>query len=325
MLPSLVIVFMLTTFTCGENPAIRVTLTNKGLQYGKHVGAGWVQDRLENMTIPVISGGISIGVLGTVHYTLKGVTVKQCDFPEPSVEFYKDEAGFKASISGLSIAVTAEWMMHCGLIHGGGSFKVAVFDVDATSIVELGEDADGHLSITSVSCNAGVGDVLIDFLGGASWIVKFLAKHLHGRIRGEIEKQICQAIQHATVDLEHRLQAMNVSFQVDQDLAVNVSLTSLPLVDASSLSLGLKGLFYSMKRRQSPPFEARPFTLPEQPGYMLSVGLSEFTANSASYGYYSVGLLQALINDSMIPPGCPLHLNTTSMGPFIPQVFNTDD
>lgn len=48
------------------------------------------------------------------------------------------------------------------------------------------------------------------------------------------------------------------------------------------------------------PFKAQPFTVPQPPGYMLSVGLSDFTLNSASYGLYSAGLLQALINDSMV-------------------------
>lgn len=113
---------------------------------------------------------------------------------------------------------------------------------------------------------------------------------------------------------------MNVSFDVDQDLTLDLPLTGLPVIDASNLNLGFKGEFYFIKTHTDPPFESKPFTVPEQPGYMLSVGLSEFTLNSASYGYYSAGLLQLLINDSMIPPGCPLHLNTSAMGPFIPQL-----
>lgn len=40
--------------------------------------------------------------------------------------------------------------------------------------------------------------------------------------------------------------------------------------------------------------------MPVKSGYMLSAGLSEFTVNSAFYGYYSAGLLQAIINDSMV-------------------------
>lgn len=42
--------------------------------------------------------------------------------------------------------------------------------------------------------------------------------------------------------------------------------------------------------------------LPVQPGYMLSLGVSEFTLNSASYGYYSAGLLKVLITNSMVSP-----------------------
>lgn len=65
-------------------------------------------------------------------------------------------------------------------------------------------------------------------------------------------------------------------------------------------TLYLKGEFYSRKTHKDPPFESRAFTMPEQPDHMLSVGLSEFTVNSASFGYFSAGLLQALINDSMV-------------------------
>ena len=65
-------------------------------------------------------------------------------------------------------------------------------------------------------------------------------------------------------------------------------------------SLYFKGEFYNIRHHTELPFEAQPFTVPRQPGYMLSVGLSEFTLNSASYRLYSAGLLQALINDSMV-------------------------
>lgn len=113
----------------------------------------------------------------------------------------------------------------------------------------------------------------------------------------------------------------------------------------------LKGEFYGIKTHTEPPFVAQPFTVPEQSGFMLSLGLSEFTLNSASYGYYSDGGFQLLINNSMVsiwmhsvkvqtkgkktagfkclkhvvsipqlPPGSPIHLNTSLMGPFVPQV-----
>lgn len=48
---------------------------------------------------------------------------------------------------------------------------MALFSVDVTSVVELGKDADGRLSVTSVSCDAKVGDLDLQLHGGArySW------------------------------------------------------------------------------------------------------------------------------------------------------------
>ncbi|XP_040007580.1 bactericidal permeability-increasing protein [Xiphias gladius] len=316
MLLSVVAVLMLLSCTCGENPAVQVVLTNKAVQYGKHTGTDWIQENLQRVSLPDISGKI----LGIIGYTLTGITIKKCDLPEPSVEFYPDATGFKTSVLGLSLAITGGWMTQCGIIHDGGSFDMAVFSVNVISVVELGKDANGHLSVTSVSCDARVGDVDIQFHGGASWIFQSFVEHFKGHISREIEIRICPNVEEMIVNLEYHLQAMNVSFDVDQALSFDLSLTGLPVMDVSSLNLGLKGEFYSIKTHMDPPFEAQPFSVPEQQGYMLSVGLSEFTLNSASYGYYLAGVFQALINDSMIPPGSPLHLNTSLMGPFIPQL-----
>ena len=103
-------------------------------------------------------------------------------------------------------------------------------------------------------------------------------------------------------------------------------------------------MIYSTRTHAEPPFEAQAFTLAQQPDFMMSLGVSEYTLNSASYAYYSAGLLQILINESMvrgvrkhaeyvgwprltgamsptqIPLYSPVHLNTSSVGAFIPQV-----
>lgn len=46
---------------------------------------------------------------------------------------------------------------------------MAIFNVDVTSVVQLGKEADGHLSVSSISCDAQVGDVDIEFHGGARY------------------------------------------------------------------------------------------------------------------------------------------------------------
>ncbi|KAF3860224.1 hypothetical protein F7725_000479 [Dissostichus mawsoni] len=270
MLPAVIVVLMLISFTCGENPAIQVILTSKGLQYGKHIGTGLVQEKLEHITLPDFSGK----VFG-IHYILTG--------------------------------------------HDGGSFNMAIFGLDVTSVVKLGKDPEGHLSVTSVSCDAQVGDVDIQFEGGASWMFQPFVEHFKGRMRGEIMSKICPNVEESIVSLEYHLQAMEVSIQVDEDLVLDIPLTGVPVIDASSMILSLKGEFYDRKTHE-PPFEAQNFTVPEQPDYMLSMGLSEFTVNSASYALYSGGRLHVLITDSMIPPYIHYASTPSSMGPYVPQL-----
>ncbi|KAF7645153.1 hypothetical protein LDENG_00209060 [Lucifuga dentata] len=313
MLPSLIIVLTLTTCTYGENPAVQLLFTDKGLQYGKHVGAGWIQDNLKHFSLPDIKGRI----LG-VSYMLSDITISQCDFPEPSVEFSDDVNGFTSSLSGLSVAIKGNWATQCRWIRGG-TFDLALFDLDVMSVVELGKDADGHLSVTSNKCRARVGDLMIQ-LHGASWFLKHFVDFFKNHIKGELQSKICPCVEKFIVNLEDHLKATNVSFEVCKALGVDLPLTSPPLINASALNLGLKGEFYSIKTHEDPPFEAPPFSLPEQPDYMMSVGVSAYTLNSASFAFYSAGLLQVLINDSMIPPGFPFRLNTSSFGHFIPQL-----
>lgn len=120
---------------------------------------------------------------------------------------------------------------------------------------------------------------------------------------------------------------------MNEDLSVDLPLTDSPVIEASALTLGLKvrthisrpvsedrckhaansihtplkGEFYSVKTHQDPPFKPQPFTLRQSSAYMLSAGLSDFTVNSASYGYFSAGLFQTLINDSLVGDGTKSH------------------
>ncbi|PWA30980.1 hypothetical protein CCH79_00010581, partial [Gambusia affinis] len=352
MLPCVIVVFVLLSCACGENPAVQVILTNKGLQYGKHEGTGWIQEKLEQITLPDISGSVNI-YIGRVDYTLSGVTITKCDLPEPSVEFVQ-QRGLTTSIAGLSFALTGEWRTRFYGIHDSGSFNMAIFNIDVTSDVQLGSDAGGHLSVSSINCKASVGDVAIQFSGGAryretppkqnknkqrdlstplrcqdvksvffyvhSLIFQPFVKCFKGHIIGKIQSQICTEVENSIMSLDHHLQAMNVSFDVNEVLNFDVPLTGIPDIEPSNMKLGFKGEFNSIKTHKEPPFVAQEFILPELAGYMLSVGISEFTLNSASFGYFSAGELQALINDSMIPPYIPFRLNTSSMGAFIPQL-----
>ncbi|XP_077577641.1 bactericidal permeability-increasing protein [Stigmatopora nigra] len=315
-----ILVLPLIYCSCGQNPAMQVVLNDKGLQYGRHVVAGWIQDKLEHGTLPDISGKINLGFLFNIQYTISGVTVRKCDFPEPSVEFYQATSGLKMSIIGLNVALAGDWKANCRFIHENGSFDMALFGVDLISTVKLGMDTDGHMSLTSVNCIAQTGDVDLRFHGETSWFQRLL----EGRIKDHLTKQlpttICSAVEEVIASLENHLKDMNVNFPLNEDVTLDLPLIDQPVVHMKNLHLGLKGEIHSNTCPRDPPFVAQAFSVLQRPGYMLSVGLSDFTLNSASFSYYSSNLLQVFINDSMIPPSFPVRLNTSSMGPFIPQL-----
>uniref|UniRef100_A0A3B4B7M9 Bactericidal permeability-increasing protein n=1 Tax=Periophthalmus magnuspinnatus TaxID=409849 RepID=A0A3B4B7M9_9GOBI len=274
----------LVSCICGENPAIQLALTDKGLQTGK------------------VNPTVILCVCFSMHIT-------KLDFPEPEVHFSPPVSGLDLSVSGLSMALTGDWSTHLGTSflvlvcsHDGGTFDMAIFDLSLRSFLGLDRDSSGHPSVSSVYCEVDIQTVNMQFYGGA--------RYTH----------VCPCVENAIQSLERHLQAINMSVEVNPVMSLDLSLSAPPAVDPGSINFGLRGEFYSPESHRDPPFVAPPFSLPVQSTYMLSVGVSEYTANSASFAYYISGHLQALINDSMIPSYCPIRLNTSSMGRFIPQL-----
>ncbi|KAJ8015804.1 hypothetical protein DPEC_G00000160 [Dallia pectoralis] len=318
MQPLLLLLLTCTNQVLGQNPAIKVILANKGLQYGSHVGTDWLHEKILSMNVPDVTGGVKVGV-GTVRYVLDRMSVSQCDVPEPSVNFSEGNQ-VKTVINGLSIALRGNWHTKFSFMSDRGSFELAVFNLDLTSLVELGSDDKGHLSILSKTCSAGIGKAEINFHGGASWIFKPFVKFFKNRVKALIETQICPIVDEHIADVEQHLTNMQVSYRINCALVLEIPLINPPHINSSDLGLDLKGEFYNFESPKEPPFKALAFDLPRADGFMLSLGMSEFSFNSAAYAYYAAGQLHITVTDKMIPPTSPLRLNTSSFGPFIPQL-----
>lgn len=318
-MPCLAAALLLTTLTHGQNPAIKVIFTDAGLQYVRYVGSEWLQDNFGSICLPDIDGEVSLSIFGDVYFSLVNMKVTDINFPVTSVQFCEDVSGFKAFVSVVHLSVAGDWSTSYGIIEDSGDFDLVVTGAQVEAAVALGVDARGMPTFQSAACRARVDSASMQFHGGGSWIFQPFVEKYEEYIRNTIEEQICPALQEGLETLQSQLPAI-ATFPVNQVLAVDLPLTSMPVVSSSSLSLSLKGLFHSLDSHETPPFEAQPFCLAEEPGYMLSLGLSQYTVNSAAYAYYTSGKLQALITDDMIPPRSPLHLNTDSFGIFIPQL-----
>uniref|UniRef100_A0A3P8YAQ8 Bactericidal permeability-increasing protein n=1 Tax=Esox lucius TaxID=8010 RepID=A0A3P8YAQ8_ESOLU len=282
MLLFLILLLPCTNHAFGLNPAIKAVLASKGLKYGTHIGTDWMHEKILSMKVPDVTGGVYIG-FGTVKYVLDGISVSSCDVPEPSVNF-SEGSGLKIVINGLSIAVRGNWHTTFGIITDGGSFDLAVFNLDLTLLVDIGSDDKGHMSILSKYCSARINSATINFHGGASWIFQPFVDCFKSRIKALIEEKICPLVDQHVADLEQYLTELQVSFQIDPIVVLDVPLTNAPLISSSSLGLDLKGEFYSIKSPKEPPFEAKAFDL----------------FNSASYAYFDTGHLHITVTDEMV-------------------------
>ncbi|XP_072538200.1 bactericidal permeability-increasing protein [Salminus brasiliensis] len=310
--------FLMTlTHTNADYSALQAVLSQKGLQKVTHWLTDWLQNELSSIVLPKVSGGVNIGI-GTVSYVLHDMTIKRCDLPEPSVAF-SEGTGVSLEVSGLSIAISGSWNTNFGIIHDSGWFEMAVYTVTLKTLLQLGMD-DERLSISAPVCSADVGGVQANFHGGGSFIFQPFVEMFSGRITNEIRAQICPAFKNGIEGLERHLAAMSVALKVDPYVYINISLTDSPLVEYNGLGLNVTGEFYSINSPSEPPFSPDSFELTWQDNYMMSLGASEFCVNSAAYAYHRAGALQIRIRDDMIPKASPFHLNTSQLGPLIPQL-----
>ncbi|XP_061112646.1 bactericidal permeability-increasing protein isoform X1 [Conger conger] len=300
-----------------EQPGVKAVLSEKGLQFATQVGTEWLQDYILRTPIPDISGDISLSLLGCVHYTLNSMSVSRLNLPLPSVGFSEGK-GLQVGLSGLNMAVKGKWNTRYHIIRrDSGTFRLGLFNMGVALLLQVGSDDQGHPTISSLQCDASIESTDILFHGGASWILQLFVESFKGQIHAKVQQMICPGIERNIQVLERYLQAMNVSFQVNSDLLLDLPLTSPPVIEASDISVDLKGEFYSTHTHAEPPFAAGPLELPPQDRFMLLLGVSEFCLNSASFAYLSAGQLQMNITNNTFP-GFPF--NTTSFGKFIPQL-----
>ncbi|XP_062387380.1 bactericidal permeability-increasing protein [Sardina pilchardus] len=314
----LLLLVLLGPQTSQACPGVKTVVSSKGLDYVTNLVTDWVQKKILSADLPVISGSVDIGI-GSVGYALYDMRVVKVDMPQPSVNFV-EKTGVRVELSGLSIAVEGRWRTSYGIIKDGGSFDLALFDVSTSSLLQLESDYQARLAVECLSCDAQIGNVDINFHGGASFIIDVFVKFFPGRIKSLVEDHICPIVQDQVKNLEGILAAIKVDYPVYPNLIFSVPLTNSPVVQSSGMELDSKGVFYSATHPKEPPFPSEDFQLPSEAGYMISMGISQYSLNTYAYACLTDGLFQINITDKMIPPSVHFRLNTSSFGVFIPQL-----
>ncbi|KAK6479503.1 bactericidal permeability-increasing protein-like [Huso huso] len=195
-----------------------------------------------------------------------------------------------------------------------GSFDLAVYGLAVSVLVGVGSDSTGRLTVSSANCDASVGDLEVTFHGGTRY-----ESINHRKDRRKTDRKTVASVLSDTHVFSVPLFLLSVSYQYDPYVVFEFPLIHPPAIGASNMEFDCKGEFYSVDHRGEFPFTPEQFQLHDQ-NRMVSLGLSQSSANSAGFAYHSAGILRIRLTDSMIPKVSPIRLNTTSFESFIPEL-----
>ncbi|XP_048464143.1 bactericidal permeability-increasing protein-like [Rhincodon typus] len=310
---------LFSSHTLCTNPGLKVRVTQKALDYGRQVGIQVLQQKLKEIQFPDVKGKARVSVFGRVKYKITGMRIDNFGLPQSAIGFSAG-TGIKLSISNAYVRVSGKWKVRYHFISSSGSFDVSVSGLSISEAIGMTRDETGRPAVHSAGCSASIGKLSIKFHGRAKRVYNLIARFLKGRFRSSLIRQICSKVSSAVNGLEEHLRNMKVVQHVDKYAVIEYSLVNPIAITNAFMDLDLKGEFYSVVKREEPPFKPRPILLSDQTDHMMYLGLSDFFVNSAGFAYYRAGALIMKITDDMIPKHSPIRLNTSTFGAVLPQV-----
>ncbi|KAM9121506.1 bactericidal permeability-increasing protein-like [Pangshura tecta] len=315
-------VFILLGAGCraeGTNAGLKGRITQKGLEYGQQFGLEAVKSLLKKEYIPDLNGSYNIPLIGDVGYSVSRIQIQELQLNESVVSF-SEGTGVRLVVSRARIQLHGVWRVKVLLIPDSGSFDLSVSDLALSTELGVSRDDSGRPQVWSTNCRSSIGRLDVHFHDGASWLYNLFTGALQAPLRYEVNRQLCPELRKGISDLERVLKTMQVSAQIDPFAAIDCSLVNKPVIAREHGDMDLKGEFYGVAKHRESPFSPAPFLLPDEGDHMLLLGLSEFSANSAAFVYFTAGALRKNFKDDMIPKRSPVRLSTGSVGLFFPEL-----
>ncbi|XP_028667952.1 bactericidal permeability-increasing protein-like [Erpetoichthys calabaricus] len=316
----LLVFLSLCSLSHGLNPGVIGRITQKGIDYGRQIGLIAVQDKLKTLHIPDISGSEKVSPIGKVEYSISGMRIVNLGLPQSAVGFAAG-TGISLSITNAFIQINGNWhVKYLRFIKDHGTFDLSLSGITISATIGVTHDETGRPTVWPAGCSANVASANVKFHGGASWLYNLFKQSIDKALRNALNSQLCTVVSGAIESIKPHLKTLNVLVRVDHFAEVDYSLVLPPSITKSYIDLGVKGEFYNIGQHREPPFSAPSFSLPNEASNMLYIGLSAFTINSAAFVYNNAGVLQINVTDEMIPKSSPVHLNTKTLGLFVPEV-----
>ncbi|XP_053099201.1 bactericidal permeability-increasing protein-like [Hemicordylus capensis] len=303
----------------GVNTGLKVQVTQKGLEYGGQFVVELLKSVLMKEKIQDINGSYQVPLVGNAQYSVWGLHVSQIQEHNSTVGF-AEGTGVSLGIRDAQVLLKGHWRLTTSLGSDSGTADIRIRQLFLSTVLGVDRGSGGRLRVWCAGCHSAIGDLDLTFYGGSSWLYNLFASSFKGSLQSEVNKQLCPELRKGIDDLARVLRTANVSAKMDSFAEMDYSVVNKPVISADQFNMDLKGQFFRVGQPHTSPLVPAPFLLPDQPGSMLLLGISEFFANSAALVYFTSGALRVNYTDKTIPKSIPFRLNTKSLGLFLPEL-----
>ncbi|KAG9473745.1 phospholipid transfer protein [Eleutherodactylus coqui] len=292
-----------------QNPGCRIRITSKGLQFVKYEGLKFVEQELENITIPDVNGRE-----GRFTYSINNVRVTHLELSQSELWFQPGKQ-LVLDINNASISLNFQRKLLYWFFYDMGMINASAEGVHIKTELDLARDSGGRLKISNMTCNASISRMQAGFSGTLKMVYDFLASFITTGMRFLLNQQICPALRHAgIVLLNSLLNTVPVKNPVDDYIGIDYSLLSDPDVSEDSLDMDFKGMFYSLNAENDTFPNTSPALHIKQNERMVYIALSEYFFDSAMYAYYQSDVLRLEIANEQMPKDLEVLLRTSYFG-----------
>ncbi|KAF8103969.1 hypothetical protein N665_0182s0075 [Sinapis alba] len=265
---------------------VSLLVSETGLEFAKDFLVHKVISTTLPLQLPEIEKKVKIPLVGKVRMGLSNIKIYAVDVQSSRVETGEDGIGL--SVSGATADVSMDWsyaykasFFHIS-DHGVASVKVKGMDLK-TTVTMVGDN--GSLKIASRNSDCKVKSIGIHINGGASWLYQGVVDAFEKKIISTVEETVSTKILEKMKNLDAKLQSLPKERKIDDNVAVNLTFTGNPVLDDSSVELGINGLFMSSGDDGKVSSSLSSFSFPKVKR-MMGIAIKEEVFNSATLVYF---------------------------------------
>ncbi|XP_045384293.1 phospholipid transfer protein [Lemur catta] len=294
-----------------ELPGCKIRVTSKALELVKQEGLRFLEQELENITIPDLRGRE-----GHFYYNISEVKVTELQLTSSELHF-QPEQELTLQITNASLGLRFRRQLLYWFFYDGGYINASAEGVSIRTALELSRDPTGRMKVSNVSCQASVSRMHAAFGGTFKKVYDFLSTFITSGMRFLLNQQICPVLYHAgMVLLNSLLDTVPVRSSVDELVGIDYSLLKDP-VASSNLDMEFRGAFFPLAEGNwSLPNQAVEPQLQEEER-MVYVAFSEFFFDSAMESYFRAGALQLSLVGDEVPHDLDMLLRASYFGSIV--------